>query len=842
MARLFSLLLGLWTALQLALPGLPYAFRPTLKIDAAAPAAPITSRASGFLYGLAQAGVPDPLMVESLDPASVSQKVIDGLQHPIGDVNDVAGNLDSCDYITVYLQDVYDTWYYCDAQIRAMRKAGDYDSAAFVREDYLPRVAATVRKLAQTPYADRLVYCLYNEADNGVWFGTPNAENPDWLMFDDAAKDRFYAAWEATYRLVRSIVPNARIGGPGNCVYDGANIRAFLSYCKTHACLPDVMIYHELAADSTYYWQDHYDDYRAAEQALGLAALPIIVTEIGTMEECGAPAAMLRYLTAAETTGVYTNMAYWRLANNLCDTAADATTPNSNWWLYRWYADMEGQRLKTDVLDVTHADFANTVKYGFQRFHQRGLTGLAALNDAGDRLEILAGGGDTDGHLRLTHLNKTALGRRLRVRIECVYFEGLSGAVCKPTAVADYAATVLGGRLHIDLGRLDPTAVYHVTLTPDAGGADSFNTSLPQRFEFEDGTRTGGCYTYDSAYATTGAQAGMVGGLEQPGDSVTLRFTVPADGVYDLKLIYGKANDGRTPDDRVDGAALLTLDGVERTLPLPNTIRSEYTDTRTLTESLAAGVHTLTLAHLDGTFVADSLLVCPHDADPALALLPDADRTAPGTTAYLAVAPADGFYQLETTPAAAFTVDGLQGGTAADGTARIALRRGLNLLEIAAENAPCSVKADDAADDAIQLLPADLTLNAPATLAETERGVCLTGISSEGGSARFTVNVPAAGDYRLTVAYANNAEGGVHSYNVDLIERYLTVAVNGGAAQTLWCRNTCSWQTVSTATLGVTLAAGENTVVLSNNGQHRFHGQTAEIPHVYGIALRPACS
>ncbi|MBR4726260.1 MAG: carbohydrate-binding protein [Clostridia bacterium] len=841
MHRLFPLLLGLWTALQLALPGLPYAFRPTLKIDAAAPVAPVTSRASGFLYGLAQAGVPDPLTVESLDPASVTQKVLGGLQHPIGDVDEVAQNLDSCDYITVYLNDVYDTWYYDEGKIRALRKAGNYDSAAYVREDFLPRIAEPVRQLGQTPYADRLVYCLFNEMDNGVWFGTPNADNPDWLMFDDAAKTRFYAAWEETFRFVRTIVPDARIGGPGNCGYDSANIRAFLTYCKAHDCLPDVMIYHELAVDSTYYWQDHYDDYRASEQALGLDPLPIIVTEIGTMEDCGAPAKMLNYLVAAETTGVYTNTAFWRLADNLCDTAADTTVPNSNWWLYRWYADLEGQRLRTDVLDVTHADFENTIKYGFSRFHQRGLTGLAALTDAGDRLDVIAGGCDTDGHLRLVHLNKTALGRRLRVRIECVFYEGLCGAVCKPTTVADYAASAVGGRLHIPLGEMDPTAVYHITITPDTGAPDLRNDALPQRFEFEDGVRTGGCYTYDSAYATTGAQAGMVGGLEQPGDSVTLPFTVPANGDYELKLIYGKANDGRTPDDRIDGKALLTLDGAERCLPLPNTIRSEYTETITLTESLTAGAHTITLAHLEGTFVVDSLLVCPRDPDPAIALLPDADRTAPGTTAYLAVAPDDGFYHLTADRACAFTVDGARGQTAADGTARIALRRGLNLLLLQGDGVACTAAPAALPGNTETVLPADMALTAPATLEDTARGVCLTGISCDGGSAAFTVHAPAAGDYRLTVAYANNAERGVHSYNVDLIEQYLTVTVNGDA-QELWCRNTSSWQTVRTATCNVTLAQGENTVTFTNTGRHRFNGQPTEIPHVYGVTLRRACA
>ncbi|MBR2730606.1 MAG: hypothetical protein IKD72_01305 [Clostridia bacterium] len=841
MTRLFSLLLGLWTALQLALPGLVYGFCPTLKIDADAPVAPVTNRASGFLYGLAQAGVPDPLMVESLDLASVSQKVLGGLQHPIGDVDEVAPNLDSCDYITVYLNDVYSTWYYDEGNIRALRKAGDYDSAAYVREDYLPRIAETVRQLGQTPYADRLVYCLFNEMDNGVWFGTPNAENPDWLMFDDAAKERFYAAWEETFRFVRSIVPEARIGGPGNCVYDSANIRAFLAYCKAHACLPDVMIYHELAADSTYYWQDHYDDYRATEQALGLDPLPIIVTEIGTMEECGAPAKMLNYIVAAETTGVYTNAAYWRLANNLCDTAADATVPNSNWWLYRWYADLEGHRLRADVLDVTHADFENTIKYGFKRFHQRGITGMAALNDARDRIDVIAGGEVEEACVQLTHLNRTNLGSKVRVRIEYVMFEGLSGAVHAPVLLEEYTAQPFAGRLKIQLSEPDPTAVYHVTVTPDTGAPAIRGNARPQRVEFETGERAGGCYTYDSAYATTGETAGMVGGLERDGDSVTIRFHTD-ENTYDLKFIYGKANDGRTPADRVDGAALLTIDGETSVLTLPNTIRSEYTDTLTVTKALRAGTHTLTLAHKDGTFVVDSLILTPHREHAPLTLLPDADRTAPGTTAFLAVAPDDGFYALTADRACAFTIDGARGQTANDGTATVALRRGLNLLLLQGDGLTCTVVPTAAQGAQQTILPAELTLTAPARLAENERGVYLTGISSEGGAGAFTVDAPANGDYRMTVAYANNAEGGVHSYNVDLIEQYLTVTVNGGAPQDLWCRNTSSWQTVKTATCNLTLTAGENVVTLTNDGLHRFNGQPAEIPHVYSVTLRPVCS
>ena len=113
MQKILSLILSFFTALSLASEGIPYGFEPTLAVDASVSMGEISSRASGFLYGLAQSGVPDEAMSESIDISSVSQKVIGGLQHPIGDVDDVSSALDNCDYITVYLQDCFDTWYYC---------------------------------------------------------------------------------------------------------------------------------------------------------------------------------------------------------------------------------------------------------------------------------------------------------------------------------------------------------------------------------------------------------------------------------------------------------------------------------------------------------------------------------------------------------------------------------------------------------------------------------------------------------------------------------------------------------------------------------------------------------
>ena len=833
MKRIISLLLSFITALSLAGEGIPYFFEPTLEIDCAVSEGEVSSRASGYLYGVAQNGVPDSAMTESIDISSVSQKVINGLQHPIGDVDNVMPALDNCDYITVYLQDCFDTWYYCHDEIWQMRKNGNYDCVEFVKNRFLPQVKESVAELSAKDYSSRIVYCPYNETDNAVWFGT-FSDDGTWLMFDDAAKLRFYEAWKTTFNLIRSVNPDAVIGGPGYCDYDSYEIRHFLEYCKANDCLPDVMIYHELGEKSAYYWQDHVDDYRNIEAQLGIGQLPIIVTEYGTMYECGAPADMLKYVVNIEKSGVYGNMAYWRLANNLCDTSADNNSPNSNWWLFRWYADMEGELLKSKVIDVLHSDFANVIKYGYKRFHSDGFTGIASLSPHRDEITVICGGCDYPSDIVLKNLDETELGKTVNIKIECVYFEGLSGIVNSPVTVKEYTDKAAFGKLKIEFESVDPTAVYRVVISKNCGDNKQYiNENLPVRFEFEEGELSGKTYTYDSAYATTGLQNGMVGGFENVGDSVTLSFGIPESGYYDLSLIFGNSNDGKTPDERADSIAEMTLDGVSSDVVFPNTIKSEYTDKLTQTHYFEKGNHSITLAHKKGTFVVDSMLLKSHDFSTSVTVIPDSDRSVNGIKSFLAVAPYDGFYDMNIGKCAEFSIDDAKGYTE-NGKPLVFLRKGLNYIDIKSDSdVNCTVNESKNKCIYFEVTADKMSLSNGAILSDNQ---FVDNISSIGGSAEFKINAPVSGSYRMTVSYANNDEGGVHSYNVDLIERYITVAVNGEKA-TLWCRNTYSWDTVKTATLNIELVEGENTVTLSNDGSVKFNGSDSYAPHIYGVTV-----
>lgn len=835
MKSLISLILSLVTVLSLTAEGIPYAFRPTLAVDADSYLGEVSSRASGYLYGVAENGVPDSAVVESIDVSSISQKVIDGLQHPIGDVDHVAPALDNCDYITVYMQDCFDTWYYCHQEIMDIRATGNYDSMEFVRERFLPQVEDAVKKLVEKDYADRLVYCLYNETDNAVWFGTPSPDGT-WLMYDDEAKLRFYEAWKETYRLVRSIDPDAVIGGPGYCDYDIYEIRHFLEYCQKNNCMPDIMIYHELGDKSAYYWKDHVDEYRKLEDDMGINDLPIIITEYGTMYECGAPADMVKYISAIEYSGTYANSAYWRLANNLNDTVADNNNPNSNWWLFRWYADMEGYLLDAKIIDILHSDFENAIKYEYDRFHYEYFNGLSSMNKEKNEISVICGGSDYDSYVSFKHLGKTNLGKKVNVKIESVCYEGLSGIVTQPTVVAEYTDRVFAGKLRVDLENPDISTVYRITLTPaEKGKADYYNDNLPVRYEFEHGIRTGGTYTYDSAYATTGEIQGMVGGLENAGDSVSVNFTVDESDYYDLSVIFGNSNDGRTPNDRVDTLAYMTLDGVSSDVYFPNTIKSEYTDKMTFVRYLTKGEHTISFAHGKGTFVLDSMLVRRHEDISKISLLPDSDRTNSTTQSFLAVAPYDGFYEMITDAPADFRIDSASAYT--DGKSVVYLRKGLNYIDFSVSSPiECNISVTDKTNYTVAVSADEMTLSDGATFVDDH----IENISCSGGEASFKVNAPETGNYRMTVFYSNNDEGGVHSYNVDLIERYVTVDVNG-EKRNLWCRNTYSWDTVKTVTMNIELTEGENIITFSNDGAVKFNNRDSHAPYIFSITVNDIC-
>ncbi len=845
-------------------------YTPSLTADLSTKTGSVTTGASGYLYGLAEEGVPSYNMTESIDISSVSAKVPNGLQHPIGDLSHVYPQIENADYYVVYLQDSYSTWYYEYDDIEKQRSQGTYDWHEFVENDFLPRVRESVQYLSSTQYSDKVVYCLYNECDNGVWFGeTKQSEDAEYGVYgeyNDTGAANFFEAWKMTYDLVKSINPNALIGGPGFCDYDSDEIYAFLSYCTENDCVPEIMIYHELNDSSVYHWQSHVSDYRNIEAELGISELQIIVTEYGRMQDNGMPGKMLQYITQIETSKVYADNAYWRLANNLCDVSADDNSPNSNWWLYRWYADMQGETVDISYQDLFKSNFGKAVK-GEAELSSKGFMGLVTISDDESMVDIICGGRDGSAVVKLKNINATDLyGKTVKISIDEVVYKGISGVVDNTVNLKTYYKTLNSSKLVIDMNDMDEADAYHITVEAvEEAGEDYENDIFIERFEFENGEILGDAYTYDSAYATTGEIDGMVGGIEKDGDGVALTFEVPSDGYYNLDFIYGNGNDGeyddnnmQSPDDRTNSVAALEMEidggSVSYELTLPNTIKSEYTDFLTLSSvHLKKGKNKLVIKHLTGTFVLDSLVVSSEVTEESIAVLPDADRTTGSVKSYLVVAPEDGYYYIEAAASDEYSCTAYVNSNKFDlvntssgendySANSVYLMRGLNYIDIEAEylNGISVEKAGETVEPVAVLYPKWAKLNGSASVkynaSVDETPYYIDGISCKSGSAEFTVNAQNKGTYALTITYANNDEGGKHDYNVDLIERYVTVTA-GGKSQDVYCRSTYSWDTYKTVTCYVDLEAGDNTITLSNSGNNKFDNQDTYAPYISKLTV-----
>ncbi len=837
----FSLILAVMSLLPTSL-GLPVcAGGPTVYFDAQSLTGEVTNGASGYLYGIAEDGVPSHNMVESLDIASVSAKTQGGLQHPIGEVGDIADSLLSaghCDYIVVYLQDMFSTWYYEDASITEMKKNNEYDWEKFLKETYFPLIEETVSQMKNTPYSDKLVYCIFNECDNGVWFGkwVTDGEN-GWHSFDDEDRDVFNKAWKMTYDYVKSLVPDAKIGGPGNYEYNRDKTEKFLKFTSENSCVPEVMIYHELDDRSVYDWETNVNDLKELETKYGIAAdTPIIITEYGRMQDNGNPNTMLKYIVRTENSKVYSDQAYWLFADNLCSTAADYNTPNSAWWVYRWYTSLEGQTMKSEISDILHSDLGKALKEKREPRYQQ-LMGLGTIDENGEKIEILVSGADYNSRVVVKNLENTALfGKNVKIEITAVTYQGILGKVYAPETVKTYDKKC-GKQLSIPLETNSNTA-YRIVVT--AGEAEcEENENMFIRYEAEEGTLLGNSYTYDSAYATTGETNGMVGGMEQAGDGVKLTVNAKEDGEYLLRIIYGKANDGQASGDRSFAKANLLIDGgEENVITLNNTIRSEITDYYDFTVSLEKGKHTVTFTNNTGTFVLDSILVKKNENSEFIYSEKDADRE----NGFLVLADKDGYYELCTGIETTLTVDGANAKTDKNGNTAVYLRRGINYIDADSRNVNLSIKkTDKKSESIITLIPSDALLSGDAVLKRNDalNAQVITGISNLSGSAEYTVNAAEDGVYKLTVTYSNNRENGVHAYNVDLVEDYITIFINGTKSQNLYCRNTYSGDTFTTVTANITLKKGENVLTFGNDGVNLFNSGKVFAPDIAKMTINP---
>ena len=457
-----------------------------------------------------------------------------------------------------------------------------------------------------------------------------------------------------------------------------------------------------------------------------------------------------------------------------------------------------------------------------------------------------SGGRDGSAVVKLKNIDKTPFyNQNVNIKIEEVLYKGISGVVTSSVEVKSYSQTLNKDKLLIDINDLDEANVYKITIEKSDEKAQTYqNDGYIKRYEFEEGNLLGKAYAYDSDYATTGDNEGMVGGIENDGDGVSLEFSVPKDGTYDLNFIYGNGNDGeyyengkQNPNDRTYSTAILQIDDDESDMTVPNTIKSEYTDCFTKTVTLKAGEHKLIVTHKNGTLVLDSLLVTYNGAGEEISVLNDIDRTNDSTNSFLLVVKNDGYYNISSSKKATAFVN--ENKVTLDKSSVIYLMRGLNYVDVKDKSVTSLsvLKYDEKAEN-IVLNADDFKLLGGAKCSENSvlKIKYLDAISSKSGKAQANIKANKSGVYALTFTYSNNAEGGHHAYNVDLIEQYVTLDV-GGKKQDVWARNTYSFDTYKTVTVYAKLKNGNNKITLSNSGKTKFDNQESFAPKISSVSL-----
>jgi hypothetical protein len=521
------------------------AANPVIAVDLGTSTGAVTNGSSGFLYGLANKGIPTDSALAALHPDSTAQMAPGGTQHPNGDALQVAPQFlsDGGKDVLIYMQDYYPTYPYPNPGISS----------------YLNVVAAEATAVVADPNHSKYIYVPFNEPD-GMWY-TGNLSGLE-------------ADWKLVYQKIRSIDPTARIAGLNYGTYNGADYADFLSYAKANNVLPDVTTWHELGNSFFGSWYSDYAGYRAAETNLGITPRPIYIDEYGRPSgDLGVPGNLVQFITRFENSKVHADLAFWTDSGSLNDlVAADQSNQvTGGWWLYKWYGELTG-----NTVAVTPPT-------------QNGsLQAIGTYDSAKKQARIILGGSVNPTDVFSTDVAvknvPAALGSTVHATVWGVDSSGTATS-SGPYVVTEGNYAVSGGATTISLSGLKALSAYEVILTPNT----ATNTVVANRYEAEYASLSGSAkvtYGTNTGYSGTYFTEGY-GGSNNAGTNFVVN--APSDGYYNVSLRYSAGPYSGAPTART---TQLVLNGsTVQDVSLPGTTDWNTWNTVTTKLYLQAGIN-----------------------------------------------------------------------------------------------------------------------------------------------------------------------------------------------------------------------------------------------------------
>ncbi|MBE5936747.1 MAG: hypothetical protein E7265_01815 [Lachnospiraceae bacterium] len=617
-------------------------YSPTMTVDMTEELGEIMHGASGFLYGVSSEDVPTMNLITPLKPKVLATKGALGTEHPYAEALDVAETFleSGGEMVQMYNSNFY-------AIFQPKQYCQDY--VVQFKEVIVPYVTKWKEEWKKKHHHNpvtgvddlglnidkALVYLPINEGDSS-------------RSKEDG--DDFRQIFEAYYKAIKEVDPLATVGGMNPAEYSWTHVppewqwdgwHTWLNYLYENDALPDVVTWHQLERNENRYKADieeheHYKDIFAGEgnedeyygrvnnqdvNKIPVDAPPVVINEIAQSDECGVPGALVSWMGRLEDAQAYGCLPFWHQADNLNDLAADANEANSAWWLYKWYADMEGERLQITTDD----------KYS-------GLYGVSTIDNKAKKTTTLFGLGSEDGdaNVVLKDLDKTDLfkgAKKVHVRIDAAYFKGFNSA-SEPELLLEGAYALEDGNLNISLNDVLRSTGYRLTVTPAKENEEVGKLTYgPYHaiYEAEEADRVGnsGLGTVTSTkYFLSGPRAfeatddkNNIGGsgLCNFTDSrgVEYKIEVPKKGRYKLEFIYGNQvgmNRGNEtthkPENKIQ---YLTIDETEYDMILKNTMEREWTALYTKYVDWEPGTHSVTILgstpNAEGNILHDALHV-----------------------------------------------------------------------------------------------------------------------------------------------------------------------------------------------------------------------------------------
>ena len=786
----------------------------------------------------------------------------------------------------VYLQDYYLEWPYdaprkngevdIDAYQKAVEsmvyaiicdKANQGDSGAFRGSD------GNYYKL--NGRGKKYSYVLFNEP-NDIWFNwNEKTHGKDY--------DGLNKAWKQIYNAVHAIDPDARCVGPNFSGYNEQEYDYFLKYCFENNCLPEIISWHELGDISLTDFKKHYDSVDKLQKKYYDEddAPQLLVNEYARHYDIGSVGGLVKWLAMFEDKDMSGCMAYWAMANTLNEMAADQNSPASTWWVYHWYAQMTGKQCplvspkfeETKFYGVTSYDEAMNMGYaifggnenenGKETIYLDNIDSTALLNSS-DIAHIKLYGVGFSGQLGANYKQKTifdgnikAEGNSLKIQVNSTdEMEAYFAVITKADEGAETA----------DMNSVKfPYLSYEAENAQLLGGAHAY----PK-----------GGWT---DFATSGRSD--VGSINNNGDGVCFTVDVPETGYYNASIFYSLQAPYVNPktlapqengQNRGIGKALpygIELDGKRMAnITLESTVTWAYKNHCDTVLYLSKGQHKITYKHINGNegsrgnlqLVAalDKLtLTKQRDDENDFEICLDEMSNFKDGSAYrvTAVAPSEGYYTVSANGEFELKKQCIDYAKDAKTYSQckvydipagktLYLAKGANTLVVTGEASTLSFKyeKDKTTASSTTVNSSQITLHgtnptlksnkyAKSGYVISELGIGQKPVSNESANknySTFSVNAPSDGVYNFAIRYSNDepapimqkADGStyIHPYNIDLVERYAQIIVNDKEAETVYFKNTLSWDTFKTVDVQLELKKGTNKIKIYNDNSYQF--------------------